>query len=73
MKRNTGGHVRVTSEIHQVGGGDLTQAEDAAIYLLHFEGHAALVDAGRGHSIDQRGYPLRKALERLRLEHGIES
>jgi glyoxylase-like metal-dependent hydrolase (beta-lactamase superfamily II) len=53
MKRNTGKHVQVTSEIHQVGGGDLTQGEDAAIYLLNFAGHAALVDAGCGHSMDQ--------------------
>ena len=52
MKRNTGKHVQVTSEIHQVGGGTLTHGEDAAIYLLHFEGHAALVDAGCGHSVD---------------------
>lgn len=53
MKRITGKHLQVTSEIHQVGGGDLTQGEDAAIYLLHFEGHTALVDAGCGHSMDQ--------------------
>ncbi len=53
MKRNTGKHVQVTSEIYQVGGGDLTQGEDAAIYLLNFDGHASLVDAGCGHSIDR--------------------
>jgi glyoxylase-like metal-dependent hydrolase (beta-lactamase superfamily II) len=52
MKRNTGRHVQVTSEIHQVGGGDLTQGEDAAVYLLNFDGHAAFVDAGCGHAID---------------------
>jgi len=30
----------------------LTSGEDAAIYLVHFDGHAALVDAGCGHSQD---------------------
>lgn len=40
--------MRITDEIFQVGGGDLTSPEDAAIYLINFEGHAALVDAGCG-------------------------
>jgi glyoxylase-like metal-dependent hydrolase (beta-lactamase superfamily II) len=54
MKRNpTGKHLQVTSEIFQVGGGNLTQGGDAAIYLLNFEAHAALVDAGCGKSVDQ--------------------
>jgi glyoxylase-like metal-dependent hydrolase (beta-lactamase superfamily II) len=54
MKMNrTGKHLQITSEIYQVGGGDLTHGEDAAIYLLNFEGHGALVDAGCGHTIDQ--------------------
>ncbi len=44
--------MQVTTEIYQVGGGDLTQGGDAAIYLLNFDGHAALVDAGCGESID---------------------
>ena len=41
--------IAITREIFQVGGQDLTAAEDAAIYLIHFSGHAALVDAGAGH------------------------
>ena len=40
--------MRITGEIHQVGGGKLTAPEDAAIYLINFQGHAALVDAGCG-------------------------
>jgi len=42
----------ITNEIFQVGGGRLTSFEDAAIYLINFGGHAALVDAGCGHSQD---------------------
>jgi glyoxylase-like metal-dependent hydrolase (beta-lactamase superfamily II) len=38
----------VTEEIFQVGGGSLTSPEDAAIYLVKFEGHGALVDGGCG-------------------------
>jgi len=40
--------MRITGEIDQVGGGKLTASEDAAIYLINFHGHAALVDAGCG-------------------------
>ncbi|MGA9755958.1 MAG: MBL fold metallo-hydrolase, partial [Desulfobaccales bacterium] len=40
--------MRITGEIHQVGGAQLTAPEDAAIYLINFSGHAALVDAGCG-------------------------
>jgi glyoxylase-like metal-dependent hydrolase (beta-lactamase superfamily II) len=41
--------VRITDEIHQVGGGALTSPEDAAIYLIRIGGEdAALVDAGCG-------------------------
>jgi glyoxylase-like metal-dependent hydrolase (beta-lactamase superfamily II) len=40
--------MRITGEIHQVGGAQLTAPEDAAIYLINFNGHAALVDAGCG-------------------------
>jgi glyoxylase-like metal-dependent hydrolase (beta-lactamase superfamily II) len=40
--------MKITHEIFQVGGSGLTSMEDAAIYLIHFEGHAALVDAGCG-------------------------
>ena len=42
----------ITNEIFQVGGGRLTSFEDAAIYLINFGGHAALLDAGCGHSQD---------------------
>ena len=40
--------MHITGEIDQVGGGQLTAPEDAAIYLINFNGHAALVDAGSG-------------------------
>jgi glyoxylase-like metal-dependent hydrolase (beta-lactamase superfamily II) len=43
--------MKVTKEVWQVGGGSLTDPDDAAIYLLCFGGHAALIDAGTG-----RGY-----------------
>ena len=42
--------MKITDEIFQVGGGELTSSEDAAIYLINFGGHAALVDAGCGRS-----------------------
>jgi glyoxylase-like metal-dependent hydrolase (beta-lactamase superfamily II) len=42
--------MKITDEIFQVGGGELTSPEDAAIYLINFEGHSALVDAGCGRS-----------------------
>jgi glyoxylase-like metal-dependent hydrolase (beta-lactamase superfamily II) len=45
--------VRVTDEIYQVGGGGLTDPEDAAVYLLRFGGEAALVDAGCGRSVER--------------------
>lgn len=38
----------ITSEIFQVGGAGYTNPEDAAVYLIHFNGEAALVDAGCG-------------------------
>jgi glyoxylase-like metal-dependent hydrolase (beta-lactamase superfamily II) len=42
--------VKITSEIFQVGGSGFTDSEDAAVYLVHLAGHAALVDAGCGRS-----------------------
>ncbi|MBW1798657.1 MAG: MBL fold metallo-hydrolase, partial [Deltaproteobacteria bacterium] len=42
--------MKITEEIFQVGGGELTSPEDAAIYLINFGGHAALVDSGCGRS-----------------------
>jgi glyoxylase-like metal-dependent hydrolase (beta-lactamase superfamily II) len=40
--------MQITDEIFQVGGSGLTSMEDAAIYLIHFGAHVALVDAGCG-------------------------
>jgi len=42
--------MRITNEIFQVGGGEVSSFEDAAIYLINFAGHSALVDAGCGRS-----------------------
>jgi glyoxylase-like metal-dependent hydrolase (beta-lactamase superfamily II) len=43
----------ITSEIWQVGGDGFTSAQDAAIYLICFDGCAAIVDAGCGGQIDR--------------------
>ena len=48
MNRSPGKAVEITKEIFQVGGSQLTSSEDAAIYLINFDGPAALVDAGGG-------------------------
>jgi glyoxylase-like metal-dependent hydrolase (beta-lactamase superfamily II) len=45
--------MKITDDIFQVGGSDFTSYEDAAVYLITFEGHAALVDAGCGRSTDR--------------------
>ncbi len=45
--------MKITKEIFQVGGIQLTSSEDAAIYLINFDGHAALVDAGCGNAQDK--------------------
>ena len=42
--------MKITDEIHQVGGVGLSASEDAAVYLISFDGHAALVDAGCGYA-----------------------
>lgn len=39
---------KITREIFQVGGSWFTAVQDAAIYLVAFQGHAALVHAGCG-------------------------
>ncbi len=44
--------VRITSEIHQIGGAGLTRPDDAAVYLMVFDGRGAFVDAGCGASVD---------------------
>jgi glyoxylase-like metal-dependent hydrolase (beta-lactamase superfamily II) len=45
--------LEITSEIFQVGGADFTGSEDAASYLICFNGHSALVDAGCGNRLDR--------------------
>ena len=40
--------MEITSDIWQVGGSGLTSPEDAAVYLIRFDGQAAIVDAGCG-------------------------
>jgi glyoxylase-like metal-dependent hydrolase (beta-lactamase superfamily II) len=44
---------KISSEIFHIGGGGLTSPGDAAVYLIHINGHAAVVDAGCGESVDQ--------------------
>ncbi len=44
---------KVEEDIYQVGGGNLTSSEDAAIYLVRCGDRAALVDAGCGYSQNQ--------------------
>lgn len=43
----------ITPEISQVGGPGLTHGNDAAVYLVHFGEHAALIDAGCGRATDR--------------------
>ncbi len=43
---------KITSEIYQVGGSGLSAAEDAAVYLVCFGNHAAVIDAGCGNSTE---------------------
>jgi len=45
--------MKITGEIFQVGGDGLTGPGDAAIYLIQFGGHAALVDAGCGEAMER--------------------
>jgi glyoxylase-like metal-dependent hydrolase (beta-lactamase superfamily II) len=40
----------ITKEIYQIGGSGFTAPEDAAIYLIHMDGRAAIVDAGCGNA-----------------------
>jgi hypothetical protein len=53
MNQSQGKAVEITKEIFHVGGSQLTSPEDAAIYLINFDGHAALVDAGCGDGQDR--------------------
>jgi glyoxylase-like metal-dependent hydrolase (beta-lactamase superfamily II) len=50
MHHKPGKAIQITQEIFQVGGNQLTAPEDAAVYLINFAGHAALVDAGCGNA-----------------------
>lgn len=45
--------MEITSEIFEVGGGNLTSPDDAAIYLIKFEKEAALVDSGTGRGTEK--------------------
>jgi glyoxylase-like metal-dependent hydrolase (beta-lactamase superfamily II) len=72
MGKTTG---EITGEVFQVGGGSFSSSEDAAIYLIQFGSHAALVDAGCGNStkkvlanIGSRNVPL-DAIEYVLLTH----
>ena len=56
--------MKITGEISQIGGGRLTSPEDAAVYLIAFGKHAALVDAGCGRAQD-------KLLRNIRA-HGVK-
>ena len=67
--------MKVTNEIFQVGGDRFSSPEDAAVYLLCFAGHAALIDAGCGYAqkrilsnIERCGVPL-SAVEAILLTH----
>ena len=42
----------ITKEIFQIGGSGFTTPEDAAAYLIHVDGRAAIVDAGCGNATD---------------------
>lgn len=53
MNLSQGKTVQITKEIFQVGGSQLTSPEDAAIYLINFDGHVALIDAGCGDGQDR--------------------
>lgn len=53
--------MQITKEIFQVGGGPLSSAEDAASYLVVFDGRAALIDAGCGGAPERILKNIRKA------------
>ncbi len=59
-KQNRLKQMKITDEIFQVGGGELTSFDDAAVYLINFGGHTALVDAGCGRA-------RQKLLDNIRL------
>lgn len=51
--------MKITNEIFQIGGPGFTSHEDAAIYLINFDGHFAMVDAGCGYSQDKLFHNIR--------------
>ncbi len=65
----------ITRHISQVGGSGFTDSADAAVYLIHINGHAAIVDAGCGGSIDRLLHNIRScnvspdSIEYLLLTH----
>jgi glyoxylase-like metal-dependent hydrolase (beta-lactamase superfamily II) len=62
--------MKITEEIFQVGGSDLTSPGDGAVYLIHFDGPCALVDAGCGGSVTDLLDNVRKCgAEPDRIEH----
>jgi glyoxylase-like metal-dependent hydrolase (beta-lactamase superfamily II) len=67
--------MQITENIWQVGGGDLTSPEDAAVYLVCFGDSAALIDAGCGYGHDRlvqnvsRNLPSSAKVEYLFLTH----
>ena len=67
--------MKITNEIYQVGGGEYSAPQDAAVYLICFNGHAALVDAGCGYGQNRILNNIRKcgispeAIEYLLITH----
>ena len=45
--------MQITDQVWQVGGGNLTDPADAAVYFVCFGGKAALIDAGTGRGHDK--------------------
>ncbi len=62
--------MEITSEIFEVGGGDLTAPADAAIYLIKFGQESALVDAGCGLATERLLANIRKCgVDPQRIKH----
>ncbi len=59
--------MQITSEIWQVGGAGYTSSDDAAVYLLHVNGRAAIVDAGCGRHLDRLAANIRDC----GIDHGL--
>lgn len=52
--------MQITNDIWQVGGAGYSSPEDAAVYLLHCDGRAAIVDAGCGGHTERLSANIRK-------------